>query len=137
MAQRHKRQTRVESKKKAQTSSSEGSRQKESATEPINQEHREIMKWFQSVKFRRVFFGGVDENDVWRKLEKLNQHYEAAIRAERERYNILLEDHEKTYGALIYKYKQEMLKNDGTLEGHEEIDRQEEEPSEVRNEVRR
>ena len=67
----------------------------------------------------------------------MNQFYESAIRAERERYNILLIDHEKTYEALIYKYKQELMKNEGTTEQAEVDITESEVPSETRNEVRR
>ena len=103
----------------------------------IKEEHEEIVKWFQTVKFRRTLFGGVDENDVWKKLQELNQLYESAIRAERERYNILLTDHEKTYESLIYKYKQELMKNEGTTEQTEMDNTENEVPPETRNEVRR
>lgn len=134
MGQRRKRQTRIDSRKTSdKTSFSEENRQNGNTTEPINQEHKEIIRWFQKVKFRRAIFGGIDENDVWKKLQELNQLYEAAIRAERERYDILLTDHERTYSALIYKYKQEMMKNDDKVKKPtgEEVS------SEVRNEVRR
>jgi len=110
---------------------------KSTSTEVINQEHKEIIKWFQTVKFRRTLFGGVDENDVWKKLQELNQLYESAIRAERERYNILLTDHEKTYESQIYKYKQELMKNEGTTEQTEMDNTENEVPPETRNEVRR
>lgn len=38
---------------------------------------------------------GVDEADVWKQLEKLNELYQAAIAAERVRYNALLEERMK------------------------------------------
>ena len=43
------------------------------------------------VKFRKNLLGGVDEAAMWKKLEELYALYEAAIRAERTRYNVLLE----------------------------------------------
>lgn len=42
------------------------------------------------LRFKRRVFGGVDEADVWRKIEKLNGLYEEALRAERIRYDALL-----------------------------------------------
>ncbi len=139
MAERHKREAKLNRGRKAKNKEKEAlpNTKKDAATEAINQEHKEIIKWFQTVKFRRALFGGVDENDVWKKLQELNQLYESAIRAERERYNILLTDHEKTYGNLIYKYKQELMKNEGTTKQTEMDNTENEVPPETRNEVRR
>lgn len=36
----------------------------------------EIAQWLKSVKFRRKAFGGVDETDVWKKIDELNRMYE-------------------------------------------------------------
>ena len=41
-------------------------------------------------EFRKNLLGGVDEAAMWKKLEELYALYEAAIRAERTRYNVLL-----------------------------------------------
>lgn len=60
-------------------------------TAPLNREHKRLLKWLCNVKFRRALFGGVDETDVWKKIEELNGLYEAALRAERARYDALLE----------------------------------------------
>ena len=131
MAERHKREAKLNRGRKAKNKGREvlPNTKKSTSTEVINQEHKEIIKWFQTVKFRRTLFGGVDENDVWKKLQELNQLYESAIRAERERYNILLTDH--------YKYKQELMKNEGTTEQTEMDNTENEVPPETRNEVRR
>ena len=43
------------------------------------------------MKFRKNLLGGVDEAAMWKKLEELYALYEAAICAERTRYNVLLE----------------------------------------------
>lgn len=139
MAERHKREAKLNRGRKAKNKGREvlPNTKKSTSTEVINQEHKEIIKWFQTVKFRRTLFGGVDENDVWKKLQELNQLYESAIRAERERYNILLTDHEKTYESLIYKYKQELMKNEATTEQTEMDNTENEVPPETRNEVRR
>ena len=139
MAERHKREAKLNRGRKAKNKGREvlTNIKKSTYKEVINQEHKEIIKWFQTVKFRRTLFGGVDENDVWKKLQELNQLYESAIRAERERYNILLTDHEKTYESQIYKYKQELMKNEGTTEQTEMDNTENEVPPETRNEVRR
>ena len=57
----------------------------------ISPEQKAIIQWFRTVKFRKNLLGGVDEAAMWKKLEELYALYEAAIRAERTRYNVLLE----------------------------------------------
>lgn len=57
----------------------------------LNHEHQKIAVWLKNVKFRRCIFGGIDEKDVWKKLEELNGIYEAALGAERARYDALLD----------------------------------------------
>ena len=56
-------------------------------------EQLEIVEWYRKVKFRKNLLGGVDEVQMWKKLEELYGLYENAIRAERARYNALLEAH--------------------------------------------
>src|SRR5428012_418 len=74
MAERHKREAKLNRGRKAKNKGREvlPNTKKSTSTEVINQEHKEIIKWFQTVKFRRTLFGGVDENDVWKKLQELN-----------------------------------------------------------------
>ena len=57
----------------------------------ISPEQLAIIQWYKTVKFRKTLLGGVDEAAMWKKLEELYALYEAAIRAERTRYNVLLE----------------------------------------------
>ena len=59
----------------------------------ISPEQLEIVEWYRKVKFRKNLLGGVDEVQMWKKLEELYGLYENAIRAERARYNALLEAH--------------------------------------------
>lgn len=54
--------------------------------------HREIVSYLKKVRFKHRLFGGVDEVDVWKKIERLNELYEAALRAERIRYDALLQE---------------------------------------------
>ncbi|MCD7748799.1 MAG: hypothetical protein LUH42_01970 [Oscillospiraceae bacterium] len=62
-----------------------------SRKEPLNAERKRILEWVQTVKFKRVLFGGVREQDVWAKFEELDRLYDTALRAERARYDALLE----------------------------------------------
>lgn len=58
--------------------------------EPLNHEQERIQKWLKQVRFKKTFFGGVDEADLWKKIAELNNLYEAALSAERARYDALL-----------------------------------------------
>lgn len=60
------------------------------AVEPLNHEQARIQKWLKQVRFQKTFFGGVREADVWKKIAELNTLYEAALSAERARYDALL-----------------------------------------------
>lgn len=66
-----------------------------SGSEALNREQLQIIKWLKEVRFRKQFFGGVNEQDVWGKIEKLNEMYETALKAERIRYDVLLEQQSK------------------------------------------
>lgn len=52
---------------------------------------KDVTKWLKKVKFKKKFFGGVDERDVWKKIDELNSLYKSALTAERARYDALLE----------------------------------------------
>ena len=56
----------------------------------LNHEQQKIAEWLSKVKFRKQLVGGVSEQDVWQKIEELNKMYEAALSAERARYDALL-----------------------------------------------
>ena len=58
--------------------------------ETLNHEQERIQKWLKQVRFKKTLFGGVDEADLWKKLAELNSLYEAALSAERARYDALL-----------------------------------------------
>lgn len=77
-----------------------GKRQKISDIQPVNQEHKELIKWFQTVKFRKKLIGGIDESHLWKRLEELNNLYEAALKAERIRYDVLLREYTKSSSVL-------------------------------------
>lgn len=62
---------------------------------PLNHEQEKIRLWLQKVRFRKCLFGGVLESDVWKKIGELDALYEAALSAERARYDGLLEAQRK------------------------------------------
>lgn len=57
--------------------------------ECISHEQEAIVQWLKTVRFRKRVFGGVDEVQLWKKLEELYALYTAAICAERTRYDAL------------------------------------------------
>lgn len=57
----------------------------------LSLEQQEIAEWLKKVRFRKTLFGGVSESDVWKKISELDAKYEQALRAERVRYDTLLE----------------------------------------------
>lgn len=61
------------------------------AEERMSREQRRIAQWLKQVKFRKTLLGGVSERDVWKKIGELNEMYNAALLAERARYDALLE----------------------------------------------
>ena len=95
----------------------------ETNTKALNHEQEKLTQWFQEVKFRKVLFGGVDEIQLWKKLEELNQIYETSLSAERARYDALLADHQRSCNAVIRKYKKlAESRNTGQDAGKEKAD---------------
>ena len=45
----------------------------------LDEKFREIKEWLSSVSFKKAGFGGVDEADVWKKIDELNSLYEKAL----------------------------------------------------------
>lgn len=64
--------------------------------EPLNHEQERIQKWLKQVRFKKTLFGGVEEADLWKKIAELNSLYEAALSAERARYDALLAQQSRT-----------------------------------------
>lgn len=95
----------------------------ETNTKALNHEQEKLRQWFQEVKFRKVLFGGVDEIQLWKKLEELNQIYETSLSAERACYDALLADHQRSCNAVIRKYKKlAESRNTGQDAGKEKAD---------------
>ncbi len=70
-----------------------GKRESKPTTKPISTQQEEILRWLKTTRFKRALLGGLDERDVWKKLGDLNALYEAAILAERARYDTLLQEY--------------------------------------------
>ena len=77
------------------------------ATEPINAEQQKIIQWLKKVHFKKRIFGGVSEADVWKKIGELNTMYDAALAAERIRYDTMIEHYRKTSLLNVQRYKKQ------------------------------
>ena len=55
-----------------------------------NPEYEAVTAWLKSVRFKKKITGGLDPEDVWKKLDELNTLYENALISERARYNMML-----------------------------------------------
>ena len=75
--------------------------------EPLNETtlaRRDIANYLRKIRFKRSFFG-VSQEDVWKKIQELDALYEKAIQAERQRYEVLLEEHQRQCAAAIRRIK--------------------------------
>ena len=52
----------------------------------------DIAALLKGLRFRKRIIGGVDERDVWKKLELLQKEYRAAFDVQQERSRALLEE---------------------------------------------
>ena len=75
--------------------------------EVLNQEQLSIINWLKTVKFRKQIIGGVNQEDVWKKIHQLNEMYETALRAERIRYDVLLNE-EKTNSSSLFRESEDL-----------------------------
>lgn len=66
------------------------------AAQVLNHEQQRLQSWLKTVHFKRAIFG-VSEADVWKKISKLDSLYQAALSAERARYDALLEQAKKEW----------------------------------------
>lgn len=76
---------------RSQTPSREADPAPRQETPLLNHEQANIQAFLKKVRFQKAIVGGVRESDVWKKIGELNALYEAALSAERARYDALLE----------------------------------------------
>lgn len=58
---------------------------------PLSREQLKIARWLKKLKFHKKLFGGIPEQEVWKRMGELNALYEAALTAERARCDALIE----------------------------------------------
>ena len=81
--------------------------------EPMSEERKNILSWLQKVKFRHKVLGGVDEQDVWKKVSELDALYAKALAAERVRYDTLLDNYKKNIASEVRRMVAEYTKQQG------------------------
>ncbi|MCC8067250.1 MAG: hypothetical protein LIO94_09155 [Clostridiales bacterium] len=97
------------------------------ASKPLNKEHQKMLEWLKMVKFRRTLINGVDEADVWRKIEELNHLYEGSLIAERASHEAILDKYVLKEAELVrYKMAVKNIKKryDEMVEKNKELQRQ-------------
>ena len=52
---------------------------------------QDIAELFEKMRFRKKLLGGVDERDVWRKLDIVQKEYRSVYEAREARFRALLE----------------------------------------------
>lgn len=67
----------------------------------------DIAELFKTMRFKKKLFGGVDEKDVWRKLDKLQKEYRSAYEIQQERYEARLQERDEEIASLKAKLPQE------------------------------
>ena len=64
---------------------------KNTGKESDRQQENGITEYLEQLKFKKRLFG-VDEADVWKKIQELHHLYEEALAWERKRYDLLLQE---------------------------------------------
>lgn len=67
----------------------------------------DIAELFKGLRFKKKLFGGVDEKDVWKKLDLVQKEYRAAYEIQQERYEARLEERDEEILALKEKLSRE------------------------------
>lgn len=67
----------------------------------------DIAELFKTMRFKKKLLGGVDEKDVWRKLDKLQKEYRSAYEIQQERYEARLQERDEEIASLKAKLPQE------------------------------
>ena len=63
----------------------------------------DIAEVFKTLKFKKKIVGGVDEMDVWKKLDTLQREYRCAYKIQQERYEARLQERDAEIASLKEK----------------------------------
>ena len=71
---------------------------------PVSARNMEdVAEVFKTLKFRKKLIGGVDEMDVWKKLDLVQKEYRSAYEMQEERYKALLAERDEEIESLKNK----------------------------------
>lgn len=76
----------------------------------------DIAELFKRLKFRKKVIGGVDEEDVWKKLELIQKEYQSAYDAQQEYYRALIDER----NAMVTKLRKRNFESAERAEGQNE-----------------
>lgn len=65
-----------------------------------------IAEFLQELKFRKKLLGGVDEQDVWRKLEALQKEYQTVYDAQEAYWQAQLDERDRAVAILMKQCKE-------------------------------
>jgi predicted nuclease with TOPRIM domain len=86
----------------------------------VAKSQEEIAKLLQQTKFKRKLFGGVDEEDVWKKLERLQAEYSELLDENSRRQNEMTEQWHN-YAVFLEKHFQSKERLQSVSDTHESI----------------
>lgn len=78
-------------RKESQRNGGKNMNDKSSNDKELMPEQKQIADWLKKVKFKKKLVGGVNEIDVWKKIEELDSMYEEALKAQQIRCNTLID----------------------------------------------
>lgn len=55
----------------------------------------ELADYYKNLHFKKVLLNGLDEEDVWKKIEELQLEFQSVYEAQEERYKALLKEREE------------------------------------------
>ena len=62
-----------------------------------------VSNYLKNLRFKKKIINGIDEEDVWRKLDLLEKEYEKAYQSLLDKSNALLEEKDATIERLLKK----------------------------------
>lgn len=68
-------------------------------------ERREISDWLRQVRFKKELFGGVNENDIWKKLEDFSRIYDPALKSSKDYLSLCQSDARNWIDNIKFKKK--------------------------------
>lgn len=72
----------------------------------------ELAQLLKNTKFKKSLIGGIDENDVWEKLQRLQNEYTELVNLQREQ----AESEAEQWRQIAGRYREQILEQEGQLD---------------------